>query len=105
MHSGFPGPLAFCCLDSLSHRSATLKAILPARCAGTKHATIATPARVRPIASIRYGFRVAVHRPSARPSTLMRPPAESPSNQPASVAAPWPWSCGNFHCASKLNST
>ncbi len=34
----------------------------------------------------RYGFRVAVHRPSARPSTFMRPPAESPSIQPARAA-------------------
>src|SRR2546429_2914999 len=34
----------------------------------------------------RYGLRVAVHRPSALPSTFTRPPADSPSNQPASVA-------------------
>src|ERR1700756_1932807 len=34
----------------------------------------------------RYRFRAAVHRPSALPSTFMRPPADSPSIQPASVA-------------------
>ena len=35
-------------------------------------------------------FRVAVHRPSARPSTFMHPPAESSSIQPASFAVSVP---------------
>ena len=38
----------------------------------------------------RYGLRVAVHRPSARPSTFMRPPAASPSIHPAIVATAIP---------------
>jgi microcystin degradation protein MlrC len=37
-----------------------------------------------------YFFRTAVHCPSARPSTFMRPVAESPSIQPASVASTGP---------------
>ena len=38
------------------------------------------------LGSIPYGLRVAVHRPSARPRTLIRPLAVSPSIHPARIA-------------------
>jgi hypothetical protein len=55
-----------------------------------------------------YGFRVAVHDPSVRPSTVIRPLAEAPSNHPASRAftgpgAPSLISCGQL--PTKVSST
>src|SRR5437763_16126482 len=48
-------------------------------------------------------FLTAVHRPSARPSTFMRPFAKSPSTHPASVAVTVPGCSG--HVPPNVSST